>query len=764
MSFYAQQIISNPRSPLHIIWLASYLPVGGGGAGGRGSAARLQRSRVANTSVSDSVMQIRELLDKAPLALRLSGQLLLGAVRIHAQQVMCLESDCEDALWRSIHALSHAPVTEAGREAAAAAAAAADDVAGGRPAGRKGVRGRDTLGYAPEAAITLPVYDEDGDFLEAELLGTMGIDDVDEGEGAGGGGGGAVTATAAAVEAEAPDCEHGAAAAAIAAAAATTGAALARLLSAGTVDAIGGYSAGATTMRTVVAGDDVYGVDELVMESLPSQFYDLYSPQDQATEAAAAAGPPGGTTTLVDAAAELSWRAAEASEHPPWGEWYWVPTQRSYPTVRAKIAAANQELPPYSPQQLHAGKMPLQMLISPPGADGRGGGGGGGAAVTAAYEAAEYELQDTEEYGATAAAGAVARVAANGTEGGGHAVAGPAVEEAAATAAAAAAAAEGASDGGGSGGATDVDGVPAAGPMRRGHHRVTVDAADQVTPISLATGPMSPGGMLMSAPLRQLFVRAAAGEYGAADAGADVTTREVSDLRRGGVGVKRSRLHDKGGQLPPVSAAAAAGRRGAVGAAAAAAAEEAAAAAEEAAAAPDIDGTTVLPAATRTVAARAGALLPELRNIFIEQQRQQQQQRSATAAAAQGASCVEEQLQPLPLDQLVPPDGRGARNRLAACRVFSELLFLHSAGFVQLMQAEEQQQDVAAVAAGAGAGAAAAEGRHRAAHAPVFIVATHKLLLLHDGAAAGTAAAATARGFLSLAPRENSAARQRALT
>ncbi len=104
MSFYAQQIIS-PGSPLHVFWVASWGPAGAGGAsaaegtpsslarhdrgvgGGVGFRRRLPRRTVTEADVSASVEGIRELIKKSPLALRLTGQLLLGTVRVHAAQV-----------------------------------------------------------------------------------------------------------------------------------------------------------------------------------------------------------------------------------------------------------------------------------------------------------------------------------------------------------------------------------------------------------------------------------------------------------------------------------------------------------------------------------------------------------------------------------------------------------------------------------------------------------------------------------------------------
>ena len=96
----------------------------------------------------------------APLALRLSGQLLLGVVRIHARKVGYLFADCNDALGRVAAAFAGADVDLADADAA-----------------------------APLAAITLPASFADGGLATATMHGAFG--------GLGGGGGLAVDAFAA---------------------------------------------------------------------------------------------------------------------------------------------------------------------------------------------------------------------------------------------------------------------------------------------------------------------------------------------------------------------------------------------------------------------------------------------------------------------------------------------------------------------------------------------------------------------------------------
>ena len=87
MSFYAQQLVTSPNSPLHLIWLASHQPPVRAGGGGGGGGRALSRADVVKTSVRKKVDEIRALVERSSLALRLSGQLLLGATHIHASQV-----------------------------------------------------------------------------------------------------------------------------------------------------------------------------------------------------------------------------------------------------------------------------------------------------------------------------------------------------------------------------------------------------------------------------------------------------------------------------------------------------------------------------------------------------------------------------------------------------------------------------------------------------------------------------------------------------
>ncbi|KAK9865865.1 hypothetical protein WJX84_006443 [Apatococcus fuscideae] len=81
--FYSVQIL-NKKGPLGVIWIAAHLD------------KRLKRAQVNDTSITSSVDSI--INPEAPLALRLSSQLLLGVVRIYSKKVGYLFEDCNHAL------------------------------------------------------------------------------------------------------------------------------------------------------------------------------------------------------------------------------------------------------------------------------------------------------------------------------------------------------------------------------------------------------------------------------------------------------------------------------------------------------------------------------------------------------------------------------------------------------------------------------------------------------------------------------------------
>ena len=122
--FFSTQLLSK-KGPLATVWLAGHMD------------KRLKKAQIIDTSISNSVGEAalhchEALLSKearflrrcrvqgcpapvsrhallgadniinseAPLALRLSGQLLLGVVRIHARKVVFLYNDCNEAVVR----------------------------------------------------------------------------------------------------------------------------------------------------------------------------------------------------------------------------------------------------------------------------------------------------------------------------------------------------------------------------------------------------------------------------------------------------------------------------------------------------------------------------------------------------------------------------------------------------------------------------------------------------------------------------------------
>jgi len=81
--FYSDIILAK-KGPLGRIWLAAHWD------------KKLSKQQVFETDVSKSASEIRKM--QVPLALRLSGHLLLGLVRIYQRQVRYLFTDCSEAL------------------------------------------------------------------------------------------------------------------------------------------------------------------------------------------------------------------------------------------------------------------------------------------------------------------------------------------------------------------------------------------------------------------------------------------------------------------------------------------------------------------------------------------------------------------------------------------------------------------------------------------------------------------------------------------
>lgn len=83
--FYSQVILAR-KGPLGKIWLAAHYD------------KKLTKSQIFTTDISDSVESV--LNPAAPLALRVSGHLMLGIVRIYSRKVKYLMNDVTEAMWK----------------------------------------------------------------------------------------------------------------------------------------------------------------------------------------------------------------------------------------------------------------------------------------------------------------------------------------------------------------------------------------------------------------------------------------------------------------------------------------------------------------------------------------------------------------------------------------------------------------------------------------------------------------------------------------
>lgn len=82
--FYAEAILSR-RGPLAKVWLAAHWE------------RKLSKTQTLQTDISQSVDAIMG-QEVVPMALRLSGQLLLGVCRIYSRKAKYLLDDCNEAL------------------------------------------------------------------------------------------------------------------------------------------------------------------------------------------------------------------------------------------------------------------------------------------------------------------------------------------------------------------------------------------------------------------------------------------------------------------------------------------------------------------------------------------------------------------------------------------------------------------------------------------------------------------------------------------
>lgn len=128
--FYSTQILAK-KGPLGVVWIAAHMD------------RHLKRHQIYEASIPVTVDNIVN--PEAPLALRLSGQLLLGVVRIYARKVGYLYQDCNQALIKIQVAFKSTHVVDLPADAT----------------------------IAPLEAITLPDFFDDMELLRAEAPGVI---------------------------------------------------------------------------------------------------------------------------------------------------------------------------------------------------------------------------------------------------------------------------------------------------------------------------------------------------------------------------------------------------------------------------------------------------------------------------------------------------------------------------------------------------------------------------------------------------------------
>jgi len=82
--FYSETLLSK-TGPLARVWLSANIE------------RKLSKQNVLQTNIENSVSAIVD-QGQAPLALRLTGQLLLGVVRIYSRKARYLLDDCNEAI------------------------------------------------------------------------------------------------------------------------------------------------------------------------------------------------------------------------------------------------------------------------------------------------------------------------------------------------------------------------------------------------------------------------------------------------------------------------------------------------------------------------------------------------------------------------------------------------------------------------------------------------------------------------------------------
>jgi cohesin complex subunit SCC1 len=84
--FYSETLLSK-TGPLARVWLSANLE------------RKLSKTHILQSNIESSVSAIVD-QGQAPMALRLSGQLLLGVVRIYSRKARYLLDDCNEALMK----------------------------------------------------------------------------------------------------------------------------------------------------------------------------------------------------------------------------------------------------------------------------------------------------------------------------------------------------------------------------------------------------------------------------------------------------------------------------------------------------------------------------------------------------------------------------------------------------------------------------------------------------------------------------------------
>lgn len=95
--FYSETLLSK-TGPLARVWLAANLE------------RKVSKSAVLDQNIESSVNAIVD-QGSAPLALRLSGQLLLGVVRIYSRKTRYLQDDCNETIFK-LRSVGHKNVSD----------------------------------------------------------------------------------------------------------------------------------------------------------------------------------------------------------------------------------------------------------------------------------------------------------------------------------------------------------------------------------------------------------------------------------------------------------------------------------------------------------------------------------------------------------------------------------------------------------------------------------------------------------------------------